>query len=305
MTAIRFIYNILYCSLQKIYPLHACVEDILLSLFGISDCERVKIGNMNTKLSFKVCAIATVFTLLLGSCKPETAPAPQQEVNVEESLETPVQYPIVSDIYGAMYSIKLTRIYKGEEIKSEIASAVFYENPSITTNTQDAAPAGYVAVNNINLNQVAGGYDRVATEGHIIEHLDYDNGVTWYVQGDDGIPPTTFSWTSKFPVYSGYFPAVIDRRQDLNFTFNLTTLTDADSVYVALSAGQKLIVRRYSYDAGKVKIPSSELMGLQSCPADKPGYLQISPSIVDIFNLSGRPTVLVKQHTEIRTVIIR
>lgn len=261
---------------------------------------------MNTMLSFKIYSVAMLLGLLLAGCKTEPAPKPIVPEEIpEESIETPVQLPIVSDIYGALYSVKIRRIFNGTETRSELASAVFYETPSITTDVQNATSAGYVAVNNINLNQSSDGYGRVATEGQIIENLNYDQGVTWYVQGDDGIPPQTFSWTSKFPVYTGEFPAIIERSKGLKLTFDNTTLRDADSVYVAISAGKDLIVKRYSCDAGEIIIPAGELIYLQKCPADKPGYFQISPSIVDIFYLAGRATVLVKQYTEIRTVILK
>jgi hypothetical protein len=217
------------------------------------------------------------------------------------------QLPIVDGVYGAMYSIKIYENIGGKETKSESASAVFYEEPSNTATATQTTNAGNVVVNNINLNSGENNeYIRTATEGEIIETLNFNDGVTWVIEGEDGIPPTTFSWSANFPQYTGYFPAYINRKQDLTFTFDNNSVSAfADSVFVTISAGDKMIVKRYGAHQGKVSIPSSELAGLQECLLDNPAYLQVSTCVVDIFYLlGGNPTVLVKQEADTRTVVI-
>jgi hypothetical protein len=207
-----------------------------------------------------------------------------------------------------MYSIRVKNLFNGMSTRSEIASAVFFDNPSntATATATDHADAGLVAVNNFSLNQGNDkGYDRTATEGHIFENMSFGDSVRWVVQGDETVPAYTFAWSGIFPVYVGDFPSVVTRSEGLSFNFDGNTLKDADSVFVAISAGDKLLVWRYPHNAGSVHISAEELAPLQACPGAKPGYLQVSASVDDIFYPVDRPTVMVKQTTEIRTVIIR
>lgn len=242
--------------------------------------------------------------LAFAACKPEHEVQPAEYI--VPTAEPPLQLPAVDNVYGAMYSLKLVKVENGVVTKSEIASAEFYDSPSNTATAGEKAYAGYVAVNNFILNQEENnGYEREATEGHIFEHLNFDQGVTWYVQGDDGIPSVTFSWSSTFPEYVGGFPAEIVRSNGFVLTLGNNNVQFADSVFVALAAGDKLIVKRCAGDANEVRITAQELSSLQVCPAASPAYLQISASVDDIFELAGRPTALVKQTTEVHTVVIR
>jgi hypothetical protein len=256
-----------------------------------------------SRISLSICV---ALALLSASCKQGDDPKPVAPQGLK-SVKPEVQLPIVDDVYGAMYSIKISETINGQETKSESASAVFYEVPSNTATATQLTNAGFVAINQYNLNQGDDNeYVRTAVQGGIIPDLNYDNGITWYIEGEDGIPPVTFSWSSKFPEYAGTFPAAFSRNADLIFTFDNSTLSSfTDSVFVTISAGDKMIIKRYGAEQGKVTIPSSELIQLQACPADNPGYLQISAGVVDIFNLlAGNPTLLVKQQCDTRTVVI-
>lgn len=255
----------------------------------------------NTRI-FTIAAM--VFSV--ASCRPKE---PVQPVEVIPETEmAPVILPMIDAVYGAMYSIKIHKVVNGVESRAEMASAVFYNEPSNTATATEGTPAGQVTINNFNLNQNTenGGYIRTAIEGQIFSNLNFEDGVTWEVGGEDGIPPMTFTWSQFFPAYNGYIPASIERSQSLKFTFDESTLVYTDSVFVAISAGTKTIVKRYSANAGQVTIPSEELRQLQRCTADRPGYLQISATMVDIFNIiNGNPAALVKQQTEIRSIVIQ
>jgi hypothetical protein len=249
-------------------------------------------------------AFAT-FLLSLASCKPDKE-APLPVDNTLQSQVTPIQLPRVDDVLGAMYSIRVKHVFNGMTTRSEIASAVFYDNPSNTATATNYADAGTVWVNSFSLIKNDDmGYDRSAVEGQIFDDLHFQDSVHWVVLGDETVPPHSFAWSGIFPVYIGNFPSVVTRSEGLSFTFDQHTLKDADSVFVAISAGDKLMVWRYPFNIGSVHISSEELNALQACPGAKPGYLQISASVDDIFYPVDRRTVLVKQTTEIRTVIIK
>lgn len=254
-------------------------------------------------LSARSLVFATLLVSLAG-CKPGDPVQP-----VDSTLETavpPILLPARDSVYGAMYSIKVVHVFNGHVTKSEHASAVFYDNPSNTTTATEHANAGFVAVNAFTLNQGHDNeYDRTAIEGHIFEDLDFADSVYWVVQGDETVEPFTFAWSNRFPAFKGEFPAVITRKDGLSFTFDEASTPLADSVFVAIAAGDKLLVKRYPGDIGKVFIGADELGKLQTCSFSQPGYLQISACVDDIFTPDGKPRLMVKQTTEIRTVIIR
>jgi hypothetical protein len=257
-------------------------------------------------LSYIRSAVLAAIVISLASCRPDDTVMPEID-NTPESKVTPMQLPMVDNVYGALYAIKVKHIFNGVEKNSELASAEFYDIPSNTATATAFVSAGHVTINSIGiyLNEQTNGYDRLATQGEIIQDLNFDEGVAWTMTGDDGIPPGNFAWSPKFGRYFGEFPAEISRGEGLTLTFDESSIEWADSVFVAISAGDKLIVKRYAGFAGTVTIPAEELLQLQACTAKRPGYLQISPAVVGVFPVGGRPTAIVKQTTEIRTVIIK
>ena len=220
------------------------------------------------------------------------------------STPTPVQTPIYFNVYGALFAIRqVTRT--PDSISSEIAYAMLFDGPASTTDTPGLVDAGQVSVNNIPLNKADNNfYQRTAAEGYLFSNLNLNQNTSWHVQGNDGIPPSAYLMSGKFPRYSGEYPALIRRSEGLTLTFDASTLIYTDSVFVAISAGDKLIIKRYGAKAGTVTIPPDELTPLQKCPSHKPGYLQISLADCTILPWYGRPTVVIKASLEIRHVLI-
>lgn len=250
-------------------------------------------------------SVSAASLLLAASCRPE--PKPGIDTTLESKV-TPIILPIVDNVNGMLLSVKVEENIKGEMKISELASAEFYDEPSNTAYPPSKTYAGQVIINEIPLNHSEDNqYSREGIDGRIIEDLNFEEGVMWTVQGDDGIPPMHLGLSNNFSEYSGEFPSVIDRNKGLTFTFDANTVKYSDSVFVAISAGDKLIVKRYSAKAGTVSIPASELTDLQKCTALKPGYLQISPSSIDKFDSSEGSeyiVVMIKQRVVIRSVII-
>lgn len=252
-------------------------------------------------------SLSAASLLLLASCKPEPTPIPVD--TTMESQITPIILPIVDNVNGVLYSIKVDENDKGKVTISEVASAEFYDEPSNTALPPSKTYAGQVIINEIPLNHSEDNeYSREGVDGRIITNLKFNEGVLWTIQGDDGIPSMTLGLSNRFSQYSGSFPTVITRSKGLSFTFDENTVKYSDSVYVAISAGDKLIVKRYSAKAGTVTIPSEELSALQACTVGKPGYLQISPSSIDKFESSqgsGYFVVMIKQQVVIRSIVIQ
>lgn len=252
-------------------------------------------------------SVSAASLLLLASCKPEPNPVPID--TTMESEITPMILPIVDNVNGVLYSIKVSENIKGKITTSELATAEFYNEPSNIAFPPDKTYAGHVVINEIPLNHSEDNqYTREGVDGRIISNLNFDEGVLWTIQGDDGIPSMTLGLSNRFSQYLGPVPTIIDRSKGLSFTFDANTVKYSDSVYVAISAGNKLIVKRYSAYAGTVTIPAEELSELQVCTIAKPGYLQISPSSIDKFESSqgsGYFVVMIKQQVDIRSIVIQ
>lgn len=251
--------------------------------------------------------ICVAFALFSASCKPDKQPIPT-DLGMKTEIPEP-ELPIVDGVYGAMYSLKIYETENGKEVKSESANAEFYDQPSNTATATQATFVGTIMVNNYNLNASENNqYVRVNTQGNIFEDMNYEDSVVWEVEGDDGILAFGFSWSSKFPEYTGNFPMTIERNKDLIFTFDNNSVSEfTDSVFVVIAAGDKKLVKRYGAHEGTVTIPSAELTPLQACTLGNPGYLQISTSVVDIFDLINEtyPVLLVKQVSNTRPIIIQ
>lgn len=252
-------------------------------------------------------SVSAAFLLLLAACTPEPSEPPYVD-KTKESKVTPIILPIIDNIHGVLYSIKVNETVKGEVKISEVATAEFYDEPSNTAFPPSKTYAGTVVVNDFPLVLYEDNkYNREGVNGRIFPNLNFDQGVMWSVTGDDGIPPMELGLSNNFSEYNGEFPSIIDRSKDLIFTFDANTVKYSDSVFVAISAGDELIVKRYSAKAGTVSIPSAELSALQNCTIGKPGYLQISPSSIDRFESSEGSeyfVVMIKQRVVIKSVII-
>src|SRR6476660_8503262 len=85
--------------------------------------------NMSTfRTSLGICV---AFALFSASCKPDKEPTP--DMGLKTDIPAP-ELPIVDGVYGALYSLKIYETQNGDKVKSESATAAFYDVPSNTAN---------------------------------------------------------------------------------------------------------------------------------------------------------------------------
>ncbi len=61
-------------------------------------------------------------------------------------------------------------------------------------------------------------------------------GANWVIQGSASVPAISYNYSGGFPSYTGTIPYAVYKDSGLHFTFNGTTVSNADSVYVVITA---------------------------------------------------------------------
>jgi hypothetical protein len=250
----------------------------ILLMFSVTSCDKAK-------------EKVTPTTPKIDSPKVTTGPTPYS--------------PTVAGVDGALIAIRM--MYKVEQmgvnldVASDIATAIFYDNTG-----SNMVEGGTVSVNNVNLEkQQNNSYSKMATAGSTPSDLDLDGGASWNVTGNSSsnVPSFSYGFGSNFPSYTESLPSSITKSSGISFNFNSTTIKNADSVYVAIIAGNKQIIKSYGASAGSVTISASDLSSLPAV-SDKTAYLEILPIKMLVRSYSGKEYVLIKEQAVVASINI-
>jgi hypothetical protein len=259
----------------------------------------------------KIALIAIPAILLMSSitscdkAKEKVTPTiPKVDTPKVSSGPTPYS-PTMTGVDGALIAIRM--MYKVEQmgvnvdVASDIATAMFYDNAG-----SNMIDGGTVSVNNVNLEkQQNNSYNKMATTGTSPSDLDLDGGASWNVAGNssNSVPAFSYGFGSNFPSYTETLPTTITKSNGLSFTFNSTTVKNADSVYIAIIANNKQVIKSYAATAGSVTISTSDLGSLPSV-SDKTAYLEVLPIKMIVRSYSGKEYVFIKEQAVVASVNI-
>ena len=164
------------------------------------------------------------------------------------------------------------------DLNTESGIAAAYTAPYSVTGTNTMIDMGTVKVNNIALDKgTTNAYIKTATAGQTPSDLGFSSGVVWNVSGNANFPAFTRNVFSSAPDYTGTVPSTISRTSALTLTFDASTTSHADSVYVVLITGSTNKLWRFVGNAGTVTIPASELSAFSATSTTNPGYIEICP----------------------------
>ena len=227
-----------------------------------------------------------VFALIiaLASCNKEDdkTPTPTTPTNPTTPSQGPTPVtpmPSNSNLSGVFISVKMkytsqpTGSPMPVEISSDMGIAAIYTSPGASA----FADAGTVSVNNNNLEkQTNGSYLKWAYVGGTPSDLGFSSTCDWNVGGSSAVTAFSFSDNSAFPDYTGTLPESVSKSGNISLTFNSSTVTGADSVYVLIAAGNVSVLKSFASTAGSVTIPSSDLQSLP-VTTDNSAVFEICP----------------------------
>lgn len=247
------------------------------------------------------------FMAMVSSCTKVDTPDVTPPVDTTKPTPSPAPTPFTpsaGDANGVMAAVQMK--YKLEQ--AGIAFDVDYETAVATFTNGSAAlvDAGTVSVNNINLEkQSNNSYIKMATTGMTTADLKYSSGVSWNVTGGiNGVSAISYNHGTNFPNYTEELPATITKSNSLSFTFNASTVQNADSVYVFIgSTGNKTFIRGYSPTAGNIKISGNDLTGIPNV-SDNTAFLEVVPVKFAVETIGGKRYTFIKEQAVVRNVNI-
>ena len=251
-----------------------------------------------------MCALAT-------ACKKDkettpTTPTNNDSSNVAASPTAPTPTPSGNGISGALLSIRMkysmqqTGLPIPVDVNSETALAVFYDAAGSST----MSDAGDVSVNTYKLDkQTNNSYLKNANVGTTPKDLNFSSTSEWKVVGGNSVTGFTYNHNSSFPTYSPSLPVSVTKNSGLNLTFNSSTVTNADSVYVVIAAGSKSITKAFSAKAGNITISANDMQDLP-VSSDNTAVLEVCP--IDYMEgvVNGKNYIFMKELATVRNITI-
>jgi|GEM_PF-4526363 len=191
-------------------------------------------------MNLRLGIVMVMMLLFAFACKKQSDPAipPPFYPPNDTTAHTATPLPIVLDVTNgtslyntwgrliALMSDSTTVLSPGDTVYSsgQYGIALFVDS-SVTTYLD----AGIISLNN---DTVPHPPQYPFYKGNAIA-LQY--GANWAIQGSADVPSFNFNYSGGFPSYSGPIPYQVSKDSGLHFTFNGTTVANADSVYVVIT----------------------------------------------------------------------
>lgn len=239
----------------------------------------------------------------LGACTKDTPtptiPNNNNNNNNNSSSSTPPS-PTVANVYGAMIAIKMTttttQMGYSFDVSTDMGVAAFYNNLGATT----LVDAGDVSINSNKLTKAENNsYTKLATIGMTPASLDLDGDNNWSVAGKNGVSALTYNYTAAFPDYTGTIPSTVTKSSGVSI--DLSSVTNADSVYVFIASGNTSVLKRYSQNVGNVTISASDLSIL---PASTTALMEVVPFRTTVRTINGKDYAFIKERAAVKTITI-
>ncbi|RTQ44896.1 hypothetical protein EJV47_27210 [Hymenobacter gummosus] len=240
--------------------------------------------------------------LLLTSCgKTKVDPTPATPTAPQAAT------PTIRNTSGTLVALRTDFTYSLAQapvpvtLSLETGLAAFYN--STPTPLLDA---GAVRLNNNGLDkQGNNAYLKTATPGlSTPTDLGLSSGASWSVAGSGSVPALSYAHTVSFPSYGGTLPSSIAKASGLSIALS-GQLSGADSVYVVVAAGDKMVLKRARGTAASVSFSAAELAALPTTSNSTLGYVEVIPFRYNLVTLGGRTYAFVKETAAISTVTIQ
>jgi hypothetical protein len=255
-----------------------------------------------------------VAALLIGftSCTPDEAVTPTPTPTPTPTAPPPPT-PTIAGVNGAMIALQLDFNYTVSGISvpfnTEMGIAAFYN----TVGDATMVDAGTVKVNNVALTRNTTNSAYLVTAGIPTQEpstLNLDGNISWNVAGNTStnMPADNYNIDATvypFPNYTGTIPTEITRANGLSLTFNSTTVTGTDSVYVMIISGSGSILKAFHKNAGPVMISATDLNTLSASSTSSPAYIEIVPfRVMGYTNPMGKVYAYVNEKAIVRSITL-
>ncbi|GAA4351871.1 hypothetical protein GCM10023185_10960 [Hymenobacter saemangeumensis] len=246
--------------------------------------------------------LAAGFSLALASCKKDDATTPSTPASTTPTAAT----PSVRNVHGALISLRLNYAAPSPvptpvpvTLTVESGLALFY---NLTPTAY--LDAGAVTVNGNALDKGSNNtYSKVATptQTNPSTELGFSNGSNWSIAGSGSVTAFNYNHSGSMPNYSGTLPTAISKANGL--TVALSTVSNADSVYVLIAAGNQSVLKRARAGTASITFTANDLRNLPTV-SDKSAVMQVLPFKILLATLNSKPYAFIKEYAAVGNVNI-
>jgi hypothetical protein len=234
------------------------------------------------------------------SCKKTDNPA-----TPNNPAQGPTPYtPAPGNVAGAFVAVQMKYTYNMEglpipvDIESEIGTGGVYTSVGATT----FVDAGAISVNGNSLDkQSNNSYLKAAFPGQTPDDLGFDSGADWNIGGAGSVAAFSYSHSGGFPSFTGTMPTEITKASGL--TISMSSLSNADSVYILIAAGGTSIFKGYDGSVSSITLSAADLAGLPVV-TDRTAYLEVLPVRIKVQTIGGKDYAFVKERAVVAGVNI-
>lgn len=225
--------------------------------------------------------------------------------NPNNPSQGPTPYtPTPANVNGAFVGIKMRYAYTNSqipipvEIESEIAVGAVYQG----TSNSNLIDAGAITMNSHTLEkQSNNSYLKSAFIGQTPSTLGLDNGANWNIGGNGSVSGFSYNHTGSFPSYTGTLPTSVTRSSGL--TLSMSGLSNADSVYVFIAAGNQTVFKGFGGNVNSVTLTAADLQNLPTV-GDNTAYLEVLPVKFSMQTFNGKTYAFIKERAVVASVNI-
>jgi hypothetical protein len=263
------------------------------------------------KLKSIMIATCVVACISLSSCNKIKD---KLEGKTDSPVPTPITPTLPSDIDGALVCVRVGFTYdisKFSPIKlpipvppidatSEVATALF--GNLAASSYKDA---GAVSVNSNTLDKlsnksyVKSGFNLTSGAGD----LGFSSGGNWSVGGSSDVTAFTYNYSDAFPTYTGK-ASMPENVPSTGVSFNISGINNADSIYVCLIGSKTTVIKHLGKTASSVSFSASDVTAAGSTGGKTTGFLEVCPFRSKVETINSKKYVFIKEHAEVKNVII-
>ncbi len=234
---------------------------------------------------------------------PNPNPTNPNPTNPTTSTPKPTT-PVINGVSGTLVSVIMEYSYTNPYVSTpvtmqyDVAVAAF---PA--ANGSDLLPAGTVSVNSHELEKADNNaYYVVAVPGTTPSSLDFSGGSSnWSIGGAGSISAFTYNHDVSFPDYTGTLPSSVSKSSGV--TIDLDGVSNADSVYLVIAAGNQFIQTAVGGDATSISFTAAEMQNLPVV-SDNSALIQVVPFRITLETHNGNQYAYIKQRAAISAINI-
>lgn len=253
-------------------------------------------------------------TLMIAAAFATSCKKASNNLGNTSPVPSPPTPTFSGDVKGGLVSVRVNFSYDPNKFASLPVTVPVVEldaESAVAVFSNDFSSGTFLNAGNVNVNSDAlerlsnNSYTKLAfdyTSGDF--SLGFDGGSNWNVAGSGDVAAFSYNHTQSFPNYSGRSSMPETASTSSSLTVSLSGVSNADSVYVLLAAGDKSILKHVGGSASSVTFTAAEVASVGTTGGKATGLLEVCPWRYIIQTFNSKQYAFVKEHAVVKNITI-